>query len=467
MIFQNHLRPSSRIQCLQPQSRRIPLIQCLDPGGPTHAPPPNQTQPPKKRPVELPQVPSPNPIDPGGGACFVADTLVVIDEKPTEQQTESAAQLHMPLDENVSDYDRAFWYLLAIGAIGVGGLQIYLNRERHKQQREQDAARQLRDGKSFAIYWKRKYGEPFELPDPVLLEQAEENDDARNKDALSAEATELPLSSESTVIAQMDRRCETMVDFHRIKTTDSAEDSRDAVENKAAPTANRSFAHWFNAGWILMWTVALACVIGASTLPSQAPDSPSSVNSVSIASKQLTYRPIDKIQIGDRVFAQNPTGKHDDSLGEVEPRTWRKITLRAPKRDGTYADVSLLRPKQWLQERDAYTGGTIEIAVPECGIDGHAEVSRIEPCPPLKPGRGSIVTGTYKHQSARILDLWIDGHGEPIGTTANHLFWSEDRFEFIRADHLTSGEKLRANEGPIRVTALVVQRARHGIQFGS
>ena len=296
-----------------------------NPGGPTHAPPPNQTQPPKKSLVELPQVPSPNPIDPGGGACFVADTLVVIDEKPTEQQTESAAQLHMPLDENVSDYDRAFWYLLAIGAIGVGGLQIYLNRERHKQQREQDAARQLRDGKSFAIYWKRKYGEPFELPDPVLLEQAEENDDARNKDALSAEATELPLSSESTVIAQMDRRCETMVDFHRIKTTDSAEDSRDAVENKAAPTANRSFAHWFNAGWILMWTVALACVIGASTLPSQAPDSPSSVNSVSIASKQLTYRPIDKIQIGDRVFAQNPTGKHDDSLGEVEPRTCARL----------------------------------------------------------------------------------------------------------------------------------------------
>ncbi len=39
----------------------------------------------------------------------------------------------------------------------------------------------------------------------------------------------------------------------------------------------------------------------------------------------------------------------------------------------------------------------------------------------------------------------------PIGTTANHPFWSEDRQQFVRADELRRGERLRAFHGTPRV----------------
>jgi len=156
------------------------------------------------------------------------------------------------------------------------------------------------------------------------------------------------------------------------------------------------------------------------------------------------------------VLGENPTGQFDESLGrEVDPATWRKLTLRAPKRDGTYADVVLLRPQWWLDERGATVGGTALIAVPECGIDGNAEVLAIEPCSPLASGTGPVVTATFRHQSAQVLDLHIEGHDDPIGTTANHPFWSEDRRSFVRADALRVGERLRGMNGPTRVRKIV------------
>jgi hypothetical protein len=155
-------------------------------------------------------------------------------------------------------------------------------------------------------------------------------------------------------------------------------------------------------------------------------------------------RKIEEIRVGDRVLADNPSGDQDLSLGEdVDPATWRKIELRAPKRDGSWAEVVLLRPVSWLEEEGARVGATLEIAVPECDIDGHAEVLSIGPCPPIRPGPGRVVTGEFRHSSARIVDVYVEGQTAPIGSTANHLFWSEDRQGFLRADSLRPGERLR------------------------
>jgi hypothetical protein len=85
---------------------------------------------------------------------------------------------------------------------------------------------------------------------------------------------------------------------------------------------------------------------------------------------------------------------------------------------------------------EAEVGGTVEISVPECGIEGEAEVLAIGPCPPIPPGPGRVVTGVFRHESAEIVDVAVEGLDEPIGTTANHPFWSEDRQAFVRADAL-------------------------------
>jgi hypothetical protein len=109
--------------------------------------------------------------------------------------------------------------------------------------------------------------------------------------------------------------------------------------------------------------------------------------------------------------------------------------------------VVLLRPVSWLREQQAELGGQVSISVPECGIDGTATVRDIGPCPPIPPGPGRVVTGTFRHASAQVLDLHIAGLAEPIGATANHLFWTEDRQQFLRADELKVGERLRALHG--------------------
>ena len=158
--------------------------------------------------------------------------------------------------------------------------------------------------------------------------------------------------------------------------------------------------------------------------------------------------PIEQIQVGDRVLAESPTGEEDTSFGsEIIPSDWRKLTLRAPKRDGTTAEVVLLRPLRWLKEQHGEVGGTVFISVPECGIDGNANVLAIEPCPEIPSGGGRVVTGTFCIQAQSTIELRISGEPQPIGCTGNHPFWSEDRQEYVRADSLQPGEKLRTATG--------------------
>ena len=53
-----------------------------------------------------------------------------------------------------------------------------------------------------------------------------------------------------------------------------------------------------------------------------------------------------------------------------------------------------------------------------------------------------------------VLDHGVKGLERPIGTTANHPFWSEDRHRFVRADRLEIGERLRSRVGTARVLSV-------------
>jgi hypothetical protein len=165
---------------------------------------------------------------------------------------------------------------------------------------------------------------------------------------------------------------------------------------------------------------------------------------------------IEDVQLGDRVLGENPESKVEDrGAAEPDPATWRELHLRAPKLDGSWADVKLLRPLSWLVEQQAKVGGTVEIMVPECGIEGHAEVLAIGPCPPVASGRGHVVTGTFRHGAVKTVDVQVAGSEKPIACTLNHPFWSEDRQEFVRADALRPNENLRTLKGLAQVMAVV------------
>jgi hypothetical protein len=96
-------------------------------------------------------------------------------------------------------------------------------------------------------------------------------------------------------------------------------------------------------------------------------------------------------------------------------------------------------------------------------FNGQAEVRSIGPCPPIAGGTGRIVTGTFRHSAANIIDLHVDGLSEPIGTTANHPFWSIDRQSFVRADSLQPGERLRGADGPHAVVGVIPRAAPEAV----
>lgn len=116
------------------------------------------------------------------------------------------------------------------------------------------------------------------------------------------------------------------------------------------------------------------------------------------AAKHVTKK-IEDIQVGDRVEARNPDLAQESAEADINPATWRKIDLMME--DGS-CRITLLRSLKWLEEEEAIVGGTIEMDLPELGVSGEAEVLSIGPCPPVKKGKGRVVTATYVHESGKV-----------------------------------------------------------------
>jgi hypothetical protein len=131
------------------------------------------------------------------------------------------------------------------------------------------------------------------------------------------------------------------------------------------------------------------------------------------------------------------------------------------KAGGDVLEVGLGRPVEWIAAHDARPGGRVWLDLPEMGAVGDAVVVSVEPCPDPGPKPHPdcrLVTGTFRHASADIVDVHVAGLEEPIGTTSNHRFWSEDRQAFIEAGELRPGENLRTAAGTLRQVARITPR---------
>lgn len=175
------------------------------------------------------------------------------------------------------------------------------------------------------------------------------------------------------------------------------------------------------------------------------------------ADRETRLRDINEIKVGDRVAAfTNPGEPFDDSLGmQVDQKTWRLLRLREDRKLNGPANVVLLRPKSWIDERISRDGAHLTLAIPEIGIHDSVEVVSIEPCPPIVPGNGSVVIGTFSHESPNLLEMHVEGLDEPIVCTPDHPTWSHDRQAFIKARDFESGERLLGNSRVHRVEKLV------------
>ncbi len=234
------------------------------------------------------------------------------------------------------------------------------------------------------------------------------------------------------------------------------------------------FTKKYTTGHVSRWPHLIPMAFFAAAIylcfqPSSGPaNSTPQGQAASVGKTTLVGNPIRDARLGQRVLGRNPLREQvDESLPEPDAETWRKITLRMTKDDGHRLDIELLRPLFWLELHEAEPGATISLDLPEMGAQGNAEVVAVEPCPEIEPddGRGRpIVTGRFIHQSADVIDLHLDGLGKPIGCTANHPFWSEDRQEFVEAAELDTGEHVQTRlHGPIRVTRIAPRPGKHPV----
>lgn len=166
-------------------------------------------------------------------------------------------------------------------------------------------------------------------------------------------------------------------------------------------------------------------------------------------SPKLITRPIETIRPGMRVLADNPenAGLDMERLGITDATDWRLVRYQMPKPDGSFLFVDILQQTDELEGRAV--GAFSPLSFPELAIEGDAEITAINPCPAIESGSGYLVTAKFTHTAANVIDLHLASELEPIGTTCNHPFWSEDRQDWVQAGDLQPGERLRSVSGTL------------------
>ncbi|EDL57111.1 type IV secretion protein Rhs [Gimesia maris] len=180
--------------------------------------------------------------------------------------------------------------------------------------------------------------------------------------------------------------------------------------------------------------------------------------SPSISPPRVVTTPIQEMRPGMRVVGRNPLRIETEATIDPTPAGWRLVSVRMLKPDGTYFEAELLRPLSWISLHRAKPGAVIQLNMPEMYVVGAAEVLSISDCPPIDPGDGPVVISTFKNTADNVLNIYVEGETEPIGVTAGHPIWSEDRQAFIHSDQLQPGERLRSAVGKtVRITSIEIR----------
>ncbi len=228
-----------------------------------------------------------------------------------------------------------------------------------------------------------------------------------------------------------------------VATLPSSADDTIGTSSSANAAISRSKKR-VSAAWIGVLLLCLAAVFGYRSWQSATPPHRAS-----------QFREIQDIRVGDRVLSDNPTEETDDSLGDTVHRdSWRQIKVAGITSKGHRAEATLLRPQQWLRETGWREGGKADVFVPELDLHGELDILSISPCPPIKPGKGQIVTATFQRFDVPVINVQIQGSAAPIGTTASHPFWSQDRGKFVAAKELRQGELVSTLDGPQAVLSV-------------
>jgi hypothetical protein len=151
----------------------------------------------------------------------------------------------------------------------------------------------------------------------------------------------------------------------------------------------------------------------------------------------------------------------------ITPETWRQISMAIQGPD-SIIHIDLLRPTWWIEQTGAVVGKTIDLSMPEMGVNGPAKVLAIMPTkadsrnntdPRYKP-----VTGKFIHDNAEVINLYFTHQEtEPLGVTPNHLLWSVTHGGWMHAGDLTVGDTVKTKNGTEKLTKKENKPSRHTV----
>jgi hypothetical protein len=265
-------------------------------------------------------------------------------------------------------------------------------------------------------------------------------------------ATEFEMGSPSSTVTLEQKAAGSSAPEPRVSRSANLSHKRAKFVEPAARTPRSSLRNLLAAAWLFV-CLTLAGYFGLAGLGEQGRSKPSQVV---LAAERLT-KPIEQIRVGDRVLGLNPElDQAARSTPDPDPVSWRTVRLQMPKRSGELLDIELLRPRSWIASMGAKEGSDIDLDLPELGAVGKAHVLSVGPCPDINPGEGRVVTGTFAHPpSEQIVDVRLEGSDVRISCTENHLFWSEDRGQFVPASQLEDGEHVRTSDGSTSTIASI------------
>lgn len=169
--------------------------------------------------------------------------------------------------------------------------------------------------------------------------------------------------------------------------------------------------------------------------------------------------------VSDAVVVYSPVGSESEWTGidreEITPYTWKWVYLDLSNGDGTVIKVSLRRPNKWIEAVGAMKAGErVYLDLPEMGAQGWAIVTGISSNQldtrlwEYKREGDYItrpVTGKFIHESDNVYRLYFEGNLQPLSVTGNHPLWSIDRSDWVAAEELVPGDRIKSLLGSTKL----------------
>ncbi len=151
---------------------------------------------------------------------------------------------------------------------------------------------------------------------------------------------------------------------------------------------------------------------------------------------------------------ESPPEEFDDSFAEPVQSEWARVSFLIVRNDLSVVEAEFVRPRAWIESLGLVKGARLDLAVPELGIDGLAEVTAVRDCPAIAEGEGRVVTGRFVTRDvANVVRITL-ASGSEIRATDVHPVWSIDREDWVPAGKLVPSELVDTLTGPVAVASV-------------